>query len=81
MKDVLMLNGRLVAVNRFIRRSTDKYKLFLKALKKNGADFCWNDKCETAFHELKKYLVSPPYHRKLPQERRCISTSLSQSQH
>jgi len=29
-------------------------------LKKNGADFCWDEKCETAFQELKRYLTSLP---------------------
>jgi len=29
-------------------------------LKKNGADFHWNEKCETDFQGLKRYLASPP---------------------
>ena len=55
-----MLNGRLVALNRFINRSTDKCKLFFQALNKKAADFRWNEECEVAFQELKRYLVSPP---------------------
>ena len=60
MKEVQMLNGRLVALNRFISRSTDKCKPFFQASKKNGADFRWNKECETAFQRLKRYLVSSP---------------------
>jgi len=74
-----MLNGRLAALNRFINRSTDNCKSFFQALKKNGSDFRWNEECETAFQELRRYLVSPLNYRNLPRERR-ISTSLSQSQ-
>jgi len=33
-KEVQTLNGRLIASNRFLSRSTDKYKLFFQALKK-----------------------------------------------
>ena len=39
MTEVQMLNRRLAALNQFINRSTDKYKLFFQALKKNGGDF------------------------------------------
>ena len=54
-----MLNGHLVALNRFISRSTDNCKSFFLVLKKNGADFHWNEESETAFKELRRYLVSP----------------------
>jgi len=70
------MNGRLVALNRFISQSTDN-KLFFQALKKKAASFRWNEKCEVAFQELKIYLVSPPCYRNLPRERRCTSTLLS----
>jgi len=55
-----MLNEYLAALNRFISRSTDKCKPFFQALKKNGADFRWNEECEIAFQGLKRYLTSPP---------------------
>ena len=45
-KKVQMLNGHLAALNRFISRSTDKCKTFFLALKKNGADFRWNEEYE-----------------------------------
>ena len=59
-EEVQMLNGRLVALNRFISRFTDKYKPFFQALKKNEVDFHWNEECEIAFQGLKRYLSSPP---------------------
>ena len=55
-----MLNGRLVDLNRFHSRPTDKCKSFFQAIQKNGAYFCWNEQCEAAFQDLKKYLTSPP---------------------
>jgi len=50
-KEVQMLNEHLVALNRFISHSTDKCKSFFLALKKIGADFCWNEECEMALQE------------------------------
>jgi len=32
---------------------------FLLAVKKNEADFSWNDQCEATFQSLKAYLASP----------------------
>ena len=48
-KEVQILNGRLAALNCFLSRSIDKCKPFFLAIKKNGADFCWNNECEAAF--------------------------------
>jgi len=79
-KEVQVLNGRLLALNRFISRSTDKCRPLFLALKKNGADFCWNEECETTFQKLRRYLISPPCYRNPLQDRQCIFTSLFQSQ-
>jgi len=38
----------------------DKCKSFFQVLKKNGADFLWEEECEVVFQGLKKYLTSPP---------------------
>ena len=57
-KEVQMLNERLAVLNRFISRSTDKCRHFFQALKKNGAGFRENEKCETSFQGLKRYLAS-----------------------
>ena len=58
-KEVHILNGHLTALNRFLSRSTDKCKPFFLSIKKNKADFCWNNECETTFQGLKAYLASP----------------------
>ena len=45
-KEVLKLTGRIVALNRFVSRVTDKCLLFFKTLKQA---FAWTDECEAAF--------------------------------
>ncbi|XP_056691812.1 uncharacterized protein [Spinacia oleracea] len=57
-KDVQKLAGRLVALNRFISRSSDKCKLFYDILKKNEK-FSWTDQHEAALQQLKQYLSEP----------------------
>jgi len=47
-------------LNQFPSQSTDKCKSFFLAIKKNRADFRWNDEYEAAFQGLKKYMASPP---------------------
>jgi len=54
---VQKLTGRIVALNRFVSRATDKCLPFFKTLKQA---FAWTDECEAAFQELKQYLSSPP---------------------
>ena len=58
-KEVQALNGKLVALNRFLFRSTDNHAPFFTLLKNNKA-FKWTDECEEAFKKLKEYLVTPP---------------------
>ncbi|KAL0287700.1 UNVERIFIED_CONTAM: hypothetical protein Scaly_2756200 [Sesamum calycinum] len=58
-KEVQKLVGRLVALNRFISRSTDKSLPFFKVLC-SIAKFERNKTSQEAVDELKKYLVSPP---------------------
>ena len=55
-KEVQGLTGRVVALNRFVSRSTDKCLPFSKTLKKT---FTWIDECQQAFEELKSYLTTP----------------------
>jgi len=64
-KEVQIINGCLATLNRFLNRSTDKYKPFFFAIKKNGVDFYWNNECEAAFQGLMAYLASPPLLSKL----------------
>ena len=57
MKAVQSLNGKVVALNRFFSKATDKCLPFFRILKKS---FEWTDECQKAFEDLKKYLSSPP---------------------
>ena len=56
-KKVQKLIGRIVTLNRFVSRATDKCLPFFKTLKQA---FAWTDECEVAFQELKRYLSNPP---------------------
>lgn len=56
-KQLQQLTGRIVALNRFISRSTDKCLPFFKILKKA---FTSSKECEEAFNKLKEYLMNPP---------------------
>ena len=56
-KEVQSLNGKLVALNRFISRATDKCLPFLRILK---TAFEWINECHKAFEELKAYVTSLP---------------------
>ncbi|XP_024009949.1 uncharacterized protein LOC112085152 [Eutrema salsugineum] len=58
-REVQRLTGRIAALNRFISRSTDKFLPFYQLLRGNK-HLEWNEKCEEAFAELKKYLSTPP---------------------
>ena len=56
-KEVQNLNGKVVALNRFVLRATDRCLPFFCTLKKS---FEWTDECQQAFEELKAYLSAPP---------------------
>ena len=56
-KEVKSLNGKVVALNRFVLRATDKCLPFFRTLKKS---FEWTAECQKAFVDLKAYLSSPP---------------------
>ena len=56
-KEVQKLIGRIVALNKFVSKATDKCLPFFKILKQA---FAWTDECEVAFQELKYYLSNPP---------------------
>ena len=51
------MTGKVVALNRFVSRATDKCVPFFKVLKKA---FKWINECEEALTKLKKYLTKPP---------------------
>ena len=56
-KKVQSLNDKVVALNRFVSRVTDKCLPFFWTLKKS---FEWTVECQQAFEDLKAYLSSPP---------------------
>ena len=56
-KEVQSLNGKVVALNRFVSRATNKCLPFFRTLKKS---FEWTTECQRAFEELKAYLSAPP---------------------
>ena len=55
-KEVQSLNSKVVTLNRFILRATDKCLSFFRMLKKF---FEWTAVCQQAFEDLKTYLSSP----------------------
>lgn len=54
-KEVQSLNGRIIALGRFISKATNKSLSFFKILKL-GKRFQWTSECEEAFQALKKHL-------------------------
>ena len=56
-KEVQSLNGKIAALNRFVSRATDRCLPFFRTLRRS---FAWTNECQTAFDNLKKYLLSPP---------------------
>ena len=56
-KEVKSLTTRVVALNRFVSRATNKCLPFLRTLKKA---FQWTEECQLAFEQLKNYLMTSP---------------------
>ena len=54
-KEVQSLIGRVIALNRFVSKATDKCLPFFRVLKKA---FEWTDDCQRAFQDLKAYLTT-----------------------
>ena len=55
-KKVQSLNSKVVPLNRFVLRATDKYIPFFYTLKKSSK---WAVECQRAFKDLKAYLFFP----------------------
>ena len=62
--EVQRLNGWIVALSRFMSKSTKRYPHFYKILKRDKA-FTWDEDCKQAFTRLKEYLSSSPILTKL----------------
>ena len=56
-KEVQSFTRRVVALNRFVSKATDKCLPFFKVLRKA---FEWTDECQKAFQDLKNYLTTAP---------------------
>nr|XP_009413508.1 PREDICTED: uncharacterized protein LOC103994794 [Musa acuminata subsp. malaccensis] len=58
-RDLQRLNGRLVALSRFLSRSGDRCLPFFQALK-DPKNFRWTTECERAFERMKQHLANLP---------------------
>ena len=58
-KEVQQLTGWLAALGRCISRFTDRLKPFFTTLR-GGKQVGWNEECDWAFIQIKKYLAEPP---------------------
>ncbi|XP_064947540.1 uncharacterized protein LOC103974979 [Musa acuminata AAA Group] len=58
-KDLQRLNGKLVALSRFLARSGDRCFPFFRALK-NPKGFQWTAECEVALQQVKQHLANLP---------------------
>ncbi|XP_065036645.1 uncharacterized protein LOC135672121 [Musa acuminata AAA Group] len=58
-RDLQRLNGRLVALSRFLSRSGDRCLPFFKALK-DPKNFQWMAECERALEQMKQHLANLP---------------------
>ena len=77
LKAVQSLNGKVVALNRFVSKVTDKCLPFFQVLKKS---FEWTDECQKAFKDLKKYLSSLPlFSPSMPREELYLYIAVSQA--
>jgi len=75
-REVQRLTGRIVALNRFISRSSDKCVPFYQLLRKEKK-FNLNEDYEQAFKQLKAYLSEPPISQNPKKENRCTCTRQS----
>ena len=76
-KEVKSLNGKIAALNRFVSRVTDRCLPFFHTLRKS---FEWTDECQTAFNDLKAYLLSPPLlNSSMPSEELYLYLAVSQA--
>ncbi|GJX37093.1 reverse transcriptase domain-containing protein [Tanacetum coccineum] len=61
-KEVQSLNGKLVALNKFLAKSAEKALPFFKTLKwcLEKKDFMWIKEADKAFEDIKKYIEKLP---------------------
>ena len=77
-KEVQSLNGKIVALSRFVSKAMDKCLPFFRTLRKS---FEWTDECQKAFEDLKKYLSSLPLlSPSKPEEELYLYLAISQAE-
>jgi len=59
LRELRGLQGRLAYIRRFISNLSGRCQPFTKLMKK-GVSFIWDDACQQAFEEIKRYLTQPP---------------------
>src|SRR3954466_5788260 len=59
LRELRGLQGRLAYIRRFIANLSEKCQPFSKLMKK-GVYFVWDQQCQEAFDEIRRYLTSPP---------------------
>ena len=59
LKQLRSFQGSLAYIRRFIINLSGKCKPFSKLTNK-GAPFIWDQECQEAFEEIKRYLLTPP---------------------
>lgn len=59
-KEVQILNGKVVALSRFLLRSVDTWHPFFQLLKKQGPKVIWTKECKNSFKSLKEQLCKLP---------------------
>ena len=59
LKELRGLQGRLAYIRRFIADLSDRCQPFTRLMKK-GASFVWDQACQEAYENIKRYLTKPP---------------------
>jgi len=59
LKELRGLQGRLAYIRRFIANLSGRCQPFTRLMKK-GASFVWDQACQEAYEDIKRYLIKPP---------------------
>ena len=59
LKELRGLKGRLAYIRRFIANLSGRCQPFTRLMKK-AASFVWDQACQEAYEEIKRYLIKPP---------------------
>ena len=59
LKELRGLQGGLAYIRRFIANLSGRFQLFTRLMKK-GVSFVWDQACQEAYKDIKRYLTKPP---------------------